>query len=393
MKKQREANEASYLKKSAEQRQKHRDKKEADSKSRIQTFRRSVRYGRIFECICCHRRLFEDQVWAIKDKTNLQKEMEEKFPGLFKRAINEIVTRKAPQGSIDGVETEGTYHLCHTCKEKLKKGKMPAMSHQNNLQLVDISEHPELELTEVENNLIALNLIFQKIHQLPKSRAPAMKDKIVNVPIYEADILDTVTSLPRTPAEAGIIPVKLKRKVEYKNSHKIQYVSVKKVFQALQTLKNMGNKYYQFVPEPEEFKERCKAMDIEGFRLLYPDEVEPAENDEQDKEENDELQVDATETVQEEKYDDGANVKEKFDLDELEAFIREKCKILDIEGFYLEYHNYSNADEEALVMGKNYEAQKDDEDDMEENIKWSIEDINLNREMDEVLKLMSQHGL
>ena len=36
------------------------------------------------------------------------------------------------------------------------------------------------------------------------------------------DVLNTVTSLPRTPAEAGIIPivpVNLKRKLEYKNSH------------------------------------------------------------------------------------------------------------------------------------------------------------------------------
>ena len=40
-----------------------------------------------------------------------------------------------------------------------------------------------------------------------------------------------------------------------------------------------------------------------------------------------------------------------------------------------------------------WSASEKDEDDMEENIKWSIEDINLNREMDEVLKLMSEHGL
>ena len=117
------------------------------------------------------------------------------------------------------------------------------MSHKNNLQLVDTSKHPELKLTEVENSMIALNIIFTKIVQLPKSRSPAMKDKTVNIPIYESDVLKTVESLPRTPNESGVIPVKLKRKLEYKNSHKIQYVSVEKVFKALQTLKEMGHSY------------------------------------------------------------------------------------------------------------------------------------------------------
>ena len=34
----------------------------------------------------------------------------------------------------------------------------------------------------------------------------------MNVPIEEEDIRHTIQSLPRTPTEAGIIPVQLKRK-------------------------------------------------------------------------------------------------------------------------------------------------------------------------------------
>ena len=56
----------------------------------------------------------------------------------------------------------------------------------------------------------------------------ALKDKIVNIPIKDDDIVNTITSLPRTPEEAGLIEVDLKRKVEYKNSHVKQLINPKK---------------------------------------------------------------------------------------------------------------------------------------------------------------------
>ena len=65
-------------------------------------------------------------------------------------------------------------------------------------------------LTELENNLIAQRVLFQKIFQLPKSRMAACKDKLINIPISEKDVLNTVQSLPRTPNEAGLLEVKLK---------------------------------------------------------------------------------------------------------------------------------------------------------------------------------------
>ena len=86
------------------------------------------------------------------------------------------------------------------------------MSHKNHLEIYDIAEYPELLLTELENCMIARNLIFMKVFKLPKSRMAAVKDRIVNVPINEEDIKKTLMSLPRTPTEAGIIPVRLKRR-------------------------------------------------------------------------------------------------------------------------------------------------------------------------------------
>ena len=98
-----------------------------------------------------------------------------------------------------------------------------------------------------------------------------MKDKTINIPIFESDIISTVESLPRTPTEAGIIPVNLKRKTSYKNSHMVQYISVPKIIKALSTLKLLGHKYYQFVPLTMNFRDLCKENDLDGFRFIYPE--------------------------------------------------------------------------------------------------------------------------
>ena len=55
-------------------------------------------------------------------------------------------------------------------------------------------------------------LLFMKMHQLPKSRIAGVKVRLVNVPVYENDVINTIQSLPRTTGEAEIVNVKLKRK-------------------------------------------------------------------------------------------------------------------------------------------------------------------------------------
>ena len=100
----------------------------------------------------------------------------------------------------------------------MQNRKLPPISIKNNLRLEDQQEC--LKLTELEGSLISRNIIFQKIHQLSKSRWSALTDKIINVPINEEDILNTVEQLPKTPKEAGLIGVSLKRKLEYKGSYR-----------------------------------------------------------------------------------------------------------------------------------------------------------------------------
>ena len=188
-----------------------------------------------------------------------------------------------------------TQYLCITCNSYIiNKGKVPPMSNQNNLQLMDLNDYDELKLTELENSMIALNIIFQKVFKLPRSRWPAMKDRTVNIPVYETDVLNTIKSLPRTPTAAGIIPINFKRKMKYKNSHIMQFISVPKILKALNTLKDLGNPYYQFFTESVNFEDECREHDLEGFNFLYPEDeieknvIEEEKDDQQNKETGDE---------------------------------------------------------------------------------------------------------
>ena len=74
----------------------------------------------------------------------------------------------------------------------------------------------------------------------------ACKDQLINIPINSNDVLNTLEHLPRTPREGGLLEVKLKRKLEYRNSHQQAYVDVDKIYKALEFLKKSGHPEYSF---------------------------------------------------------------------------------------------------------------------------------------------------
>ena len=138
------------------------------------------------------------------------------------------------------------------------------MSTMNGLKLKETDKQihdQNLQLTELEGALIAKNIIFQKIYQLPKSRWTALKDRVVNVPINEESIINTLEQMPRTPREAGLIGVALKRKQEYKNTHKHQLINPDKLIRMLDKLKKNKNPHYKFYEDCNAYQTRCKTTD------------------------------------------------------------------------------------------------------------------------------------
>ena len=104
-------------------------------------FQKSIKYGPIFGCVCCHRLCFDTNVICLKE--TFVNEMEECHPGLFEVAI----------GSYNHVKrVDNSYHLCITCKGYMFRGKVPPMSHKNNLEVFSIQDFPELLLSELNES-------------------------------------------------------------------------------------------------------------------------------------------------------------------------------------------------------------------------------------------------
>ena len=253
--------------------QKSRENKNKTPEGRIKLFKESVMYGAIFPCVCCQRLMFKQSVIdynAVKDKI-------EEHEGLFEKAIQ----------NMDLVPViQGKHYLCLTCRKYLVKGSMPPMSHCNNLGFKYVGKKLDLEdddgnkigeysltqedidntnLTDLEQSLIARSLIFMKIHKLPKSGMGCVKDKLVYVPINESDNLNTLKTIIRTPSEAGILPVRVKRKQEFKHSYQEEYISIHKIIESLKLLVKIRHPGYRFLTEEmiNSYETACLAELVE----------------------------------------------------------------------------------------------------------------------------------
>ena len=97
----------------------------------------------------------------------------------------------------------------------------------------------------------------------------ALKDRVINVPINNDAIMNTLEQMPRTPSDAGFVGVALKRKQEYKNTHKHQLVNPEKLFRMLKKLKNSGNPHYQFYDDYNVYQARCRTSDPVGYEVVF----------------------------------------------------------------------------------------------------------------------------
>ena len=188
--------------------------------------------GPIYICICCNRLLFKSGV-KILNKRDIKKMFE------ANRSLLEMATSNQLEEDCEECV------FCHNCLKVISKdGKCPRMSVSNGLKLDDIPE--ELELSDPERQLIALDLLFMKIFKLPTSRMRSIKGKMALVPLEGTDILKTLEKLPRKFDESFLVPVHFKRKQCYKAEFSA-FINKQKLIAAVTKLKKLGNIHYQFV--------------------------------------------------------------------------------------------------------------------------------------------------
>ena len=151
--------------------------------------------GALYICTCC------DQLWYKHSMFNVEK-LRSSHLDFVKCLCNKI--------SVDSIE-----RVCRTCCNHLVKHNVPPCAVVNDMVF---PEKPEFfDLNMLEWRLLAPRKIiaFQKLMQAPRGKQLKIHGNIVSV---QADVMNTVTLLPRTPSETGTIKVNLRRKLQFKSS-------------------------------------------------------------------------------------------------------------------------------------------------------------------------------
>ena len=227
--------------------------------NRRKQFTKATMKGPIYICISCKQRMYEKSISKIT----------EEFIGKIKEKKEDLIQCLVKPRTNIFRSTADMSYVCYTCKNTLIMGKLPAMAELNKLKLSPIPE--ECQMTELENNLIARTINFQKIILLKKSRWAGRKGRMVSVPIPPEEMMNTIKQLPRLPSEASLIAVKLKRKKQYTGHEKHEMISPEKIFKALSYLKKKGHPSYRDVEIDNKYMERCKNNDKEGYKLITGD--------------------------------------------------------------------------------------------------------------------------
>ena len=117
----------------------------------------------------------ENQVEEMTD--GIKEQIDKSDPEVRTECIDEEIQVNLGRNGA-GNEINKSF-LCKSCKWYLIRGRMPKLCTKNGLN-VDIMDD-DLKLTELENNLIVRNIIFQKIHKLPKSRWSGTHERLINM--------------------------------------------------------------------------------------------------------------------------------------------------------------------------------------------------------------------
>ena len=215
------------------------NEKSSTEESRLKNFNHEKQHGPIFTCMCCTRDLFRRSVKRITDDYLLFLHGSEVLQFL---QTDEIVNENDLNNVLkESLNVHGDYHLCHTCCRSLDKLEMPAMCAKNSLEYAEIPI--SLQITNLERQLICRDLVFIKVREVGKTRMSKMNDRVINVPMDDDDIIKTVTNLPRTEKNSGLVIVGLKRDLTLKKFEKLEMISPDKVYNALLHLKENHSQY------------------------------------------------------------------------------------------------------------------------------------------------------
>jgi len=183
----------------------------------VAKFQSEICEGPEYVCVCCHRNLYRQSVTKYN-------------PLIFKKISNNIkirIDKATPILAVIQID-----YICATCKYHLIRGKVPPQSAINGLILDKIPDDINC-LSELESILISQRIMFMKILALSRGKQHAIHGSMVNISV---NVISTVKNLPRPLSAVGLVPLELKRKIEYKGHAWHQFVRPQAVRIALSRL-------------------------------------------------------------------------------------------------------------------------------------------------------------
>ena len=196
----------------------------------IKQFKKSCKQGPEYVCCVCQRLLFKTQVQECEpEKFTVDTELRDQC--ISTRHLHRC-GESCTELCNDQNSPRAKLWICATCKSHLSRGQCPPLATINSLQPAEIP--PELaNMNTLEQQLVAKHIMFTKVVSLPQGGQRGVKGPTVCVP---ADITSTTTVLPRPKKDIEIIPLKLKRKLEYKGHVDYREIDTRKVQRALRYL-------------------------------------------------------------------------------------------------------------------------------------------------------------
>ena len=119
-----------------------------------------------------------------------------------------------------------------------------------------------------------------KLVKLQRGKQKGIKGAAVNVP---TDLGPACNLLPRLPADAHIVSLKLKRKLEYKQAYLHDTIRPEKVITAIHYLKN-NNPLYADIEINEDWIRSWQDADNDMYTGVFVDDSDTAISGENDKE-------------------------------------------------------------------------------------------------------------
>ncbi|XP_052276203.1 uncharacterized protein LOC127875286 isoform X2 [Dreissena polymorpha] len=215
-------------------------------KNMINNFHKKVRSGPNFICTIC------DQLWYKNNVTSLS--TVKKGNDILKDSC--LMEIKSSNGKV---------YICSTCKSHVSNNRIPPLSRQNGVFFENLPQ--ELDLTQLEERLVAARIPFMQMRELPRGGQVSITGNVVNVP---TDVNKTARILPRRQCDDECIPIKLKRRLGYKQHYLYEYVRPNKVIGAIKWLTEHSILYQQEgIIIDEEWEQHLKSgTDVNPIELV-----------------------------------------------------------------------------------------------------------------------------